>query len=76
MAKFDGGKEEWSSSQHALAYLNAADNLSHRMEGEAILLPVSSRISQNPDCNNRESVSKYLKKQRLLWCNLTIKGRL
>jgi tRNA (cmo5U34)-methyltransferase len=47
MAKFDGGKEEWSSSiQHALAYLNAADNLPHRTEGEAVLLDhVSKDVS-------------------------------
>ena len=38
MAKFDGGKEEWSSVQHALAYLNVADNLPHRTEGESVLL--------------------------------------
>jgi len=38
MAKFDGGKEEWSSVQHALAYLNVADNLPHRTEGEAVLI--------------------------------------
>jgi hypothetical protein len=38
MAKYDDGKEEWSSNQHALAYLNAADNLPHHTEGEAVLL--------------------------------------
>jgi hypothetical protein len=38
MAKYDDGKEEWSSIQHALAYLNAADNLPHHTEGEAVLL--------------------------------------
>ena len=30
--------KEWSSSQHALAYLNVADNLPHRPEGEAVLI--------------------------------------
>jgi tRNA (cmo5U34)-methyltransferase len=46
MAKFDGTKEEWSSIQHALAYLNVADNLPHRMEGEAVLLDhVSKDVS-------------------------------
>jgi hypothetical protein len=39
MAKFDGGKEEWSSIQHALAYLDAADNLPHRTECEAYSSP-------------------------------------
>jgi hypothetical protein len=39
MAKFDGGKEEWSSIQHALAYLDAADNLPLRAEGEAYSSP-------------------------------------
>jgi hypothetical protein len=61
MAKFDGGKEEWFSIQHALAYLNAADNLPHRTEDEAVLLAVSSPIPQNPDCHKRESVSKETK---------------
>ena len=45
MAKFDGGKEEWSSVQHALAYLNVADNLSHRTEGDAVLLDHVSRYA-------------------------------
>ena len=43
MAKFDGGKEEWSSVQHALAYLNVADNLPHCTEGEAVLLDYVSK---------------------------------
>jgi tRNA (cmo5U34)-methyltransferase len=30
--------KEWSSSQHALEYLNVADNLPHRPEGEAVLI--------------------------------------
>ena len=30
--------KEWSSPQHALAYLNVADNLPHRSEGEAVLI--------------------------------------
>jgi tRNA (cmo5U34)-methyltransferase len=38
MNKSGGGKEEWSSVQHALAYLNVADNLPHCTEGEAVLL--------------------------------------
>ena len=38
MSKSGGGKEEWSSVQHVLAYLNVADNLPHRTEGEAVLL--------------------------------------
>ena len=38
MSKSSGGKEEWSSVQHVLAYLNVADNLPHRTEGEAVLL--------------------------------------
>jgi tRNA (cmo5U34)-methyltransferase len=38
MNHLDGGKEEWSSVQHALAYLNVADNLPHRTEGEVVLL--------------------------------------
>ena len=43
MAKFDGGKEEWSSVQHSLAYLNVADNLPHRTEGKSVLLDHVSR---------------------------------
>ena len=34
----DGSKYEWSTTQHALAYLNVVDNLPHRTEGEAVLL--------------------------------------
>ncbi len=34
----DGAKYEWSATQHALAYLNVADSLPHRKEGEAVLL--------------------------------------
>ena len=30
--------KEWSSPQHALAYLNVADNLPHRSEGETVLI--------------------------------------
>jgi tRNA (cmo5U34)-methyltransferase len=30
--------KEWSNAQHALAYLNVADNLLHRSEGEAVLI--------------------------------------
>jgi tRNA (cmo5U34)-methyltransferase len=30
--------KEWSSLQNALAYLNVADNLPHRSEGEAVLI--------------------------------------
>jgi SAM-dependent methyltransferase len=33
-----GSKEEWSTVEHALAYLNKADNIPHRTEGEAVLL--------------------------------------
>jgi len=30
--------KEWSSPQHTLAYLNVADNLPHRSEGETVLI--------------------------------------
>jgi hypothetical protein len=30
-------KKEWSDSQHVLNYLNAADNIPHRKEGESVL---------------------------------------
>ena len=30
--------KEWSSPQHAVAYLNVADNLPHRSEGESVLI--------------------------------------
>lgn len=37
----------WSSVQHALAYLNVADNLTHRTEGESVLLDhVSKDVSR------------------------------
>lgn len=31
-------KEEWSTVEHAIAYLNKADNIPHRIEGEAVLV--------------------------------------
>jgi hypothetical protein len=31
-------RSEWSSPQNALAYLNVADNLPHRSEGESVLI--------------------------------------
>ena len=30
--------KEWSSQQNALAYLNVADSLPHRSEGESVLI--------------------------------------
>jgi hypothetical protein len=30
--------KEWSSPQNALAYLNVADNLPHRSDGESVLI--------------------------------------
>ena len=30
--------KEWSSPQNALAYLNVADTLPHRSEGESVLI--------------------------------------
>jgi SAM-dependent methyltransferase len=36
--ELDSSKEEWSSIQHVMAYLNIADVIPHRMEGEAVLL--------------------------------------
>jgi tRNA (cmo5U34)-methyltransferase len=30
--------KEWSSPQHAVAYLNVADSLPHRSEGESVLI--------------------------------------
>ena len=30
--------KEWSNAQNAVAYLNVADNLPHRSEGESVLL--------------------------------------
>ena len=30
--------KEWSNPQNALAYLNVADNLPHRSEGESVLI--------------------------------------
>jgi hypothetical protein len=62
MAKFDGGKEEWSSVQHALAYLNVADNLPHRTEGESVLLDhVSRDASSGRPWYRRWTITKTLK---------------
>ena len=36
--------KEWSNAQNALAYLNVADTLPHRSEGESVLL---DHIPQN-----------------------------
>jgi tRNA (cmo5U34)-methyltransferase len=35
-------KKEWSDSEHVLNYLNAADNIPHRKEGESVLLDILS----------------------------------
>src|SRR5712692_7780603 len=43
-------KKEWSDVQHALAYLNVANTLPHRTEGEAILLEhISADAKRIPD---------------------------
>ena len=34
----NNSEEEWSNVEHALRYLNKADNIPHRTEGEAVLL--------------------------------------
>ena len=34
----NNSEEEWSNVEHALTYLNKADNIPHRTEGEAVLL--------------------------------------
>jgi tRNA (cmo5U34)-methyltransferase len=34
----NNSEEEWSNVEHALAYINKADNIPHRTEGEAVLL--------------------------------------
>jgi trans-aconitate methyltransferase len=42
----DVNTNEWQSSEHALAYLERADSVPHRTEGEAVLLdfvPISAR---------------------------------
>src|SRR4051794_19742676 len=36
--KYRLSAKEWSSPQNALAYLNVADNLPHRLEGESVLI--------------------------------------
>ena len=36
--KTKSSKEEWSTTEHALAYLSKADNIPHQSEGEAVLL--------------------------------------
>jgi tRNA (cmo5U34)-methyltransferase len=36
--------KEWSNAQNALAYLNVADKLPHRSEGESVLI---DHIPQN-----------------------------
>ena len=38
--KTKSSKEEWSTKEHALAYLSKADNIPHQSEGEAVLLDV------------------------------------
>ncbi|HXS61109.1 MAG TPA: class I SAM-dependent methyltransferase [Candidatus Sulfopaludibacter sp.] len=35
-------KKEWSDSEHVLNYLNAADNIPHRKDGESVLLDILS----------------------------------
>ena len=44
--------KEWSSAQNALAYLNLADNLPHRSEGESVLidhLPITGFVFSSYD---------------------------
>ena len=36
--KSKSSKEEWSTTEHALAYLSKADNIPHRLECETVLL--------------------------------------
>lgn len=40
-------KKEWSDSEHVLNYLNAADNIPHRKEGESVLLDILSSTTTN-----------------------------
>ncbi|NJL03036.1 MAG: class I SAM-dependent methyltransferase [Spirulinaceae cyanobacterium SM2_1_0] len=37
---------QWTSTEHALAYLSRADQLPHRMEGEAVLLDLVPQSAQ------------------------------
>jgi tRNA (cmo5U34)-methyltransferase len=42
----NSSKKEWSSFQHSMAYLNIADDIPHRTEGETVLLehiPLSAK---------------------------------
>jgi len=44
-------KKEWSDSEHVLNYLNAADNIPHRKEGESVLLDIISTTTTTIDVN-------------------------
>jgi tRNA (cmo5U34)-methyltransferase len=44
-------KKEWSDSEHVLNYLNAADNIPHRKEGESVLLDILSTTTTTTNVN-------------------------
>ena len=38
--------KEWSNTQNAVAYLNVADSLPHRSDGESVLLDHYQKMSK------------------------------
>lgn len=44
--KSESSKEEWSATEHALAYLSKADNVPHRLECEIVYSTMSRQMQK------------------------------
>ena len=65
-------KEEWSTVQHVESYLDIANDIPHRSEGEGILLEYANAM-QNEYLIWRWSLSEALKKRSAKYASSSIR---